>query len=109
MTVQLKIPTHTLALLGVLAERVIKTKANSRREKVVLSIAQQLADKLLAKAYKAMRVSDFNKNKPQSVSLKLYEADVLEYLLKTEIDATADTFIINAFTRLSNDINQKLA
>lgn len=108
MTVQLKIPTYTLALLGVLAERVNKSRANTRREKVTLSIAQQLADKLLAKAYKAVRVSDFNKNKPQNVTLKIYEADVLEHLLKTEIEVTEDTFISNSFRILVNEINQKL-
>jgi hypothetical protein len=67
-----------------------------------------LADKLLTKAYKAMRVSDVNKNKPQSVILKIYEADVLEHLLKMEINTATDTFIWNAFRILADDINQKL-
>ena len=109
MKIQLKIPTHTLALLGVLSERVNKSKATSRREKVTLSIAQDVADKILAKAYKAMRFEDFNKNTVKSVTLKIHEADILEHLLKMELAATNDVFITNCFRILINELNQKLA
>lgn len=109
MKIQLKIPTHTLALLGVLSERINKSKATTRREKITLSIAQDVADKLLAKAYKAMRVNDFNKNSLKTITLKIHEADILEHLLKMELADTNDVFITNCFRILINELNQKLA
>lgn len=110
MKIDLKLNSETALILAATIEAVYNSKALTRREKSILSIALDLATKLDGKAVhiKAKR-NQFNAKKKITVSLKFHEADMLELLLLQQIKGIHDSYIKLEIQKVINLLNQKLA
>ncbi|MDN3672640.1 hypothetical protein QWY99_06175 [Flavobacterium branchiarum] len=110
MKIDLKLNPETALIVAATIEAVYNSKALTRREKSILSIALDLATKLDGKAVhiKAKR-NQFNAKKKITVSLKFHEADMLELLLLQQIKGIHDSYIKLEIQKVINLLNQKLA
>ncbi|MDN3675716.1 hypothetical protein QWY99_22030 [Flavobacterium branchiarum] len=110
MKIDLKLNPETALIVAATIEAVYNSKALTRREKSILSIALDLATKLDGKAVhiKAKR-NQFNAKKKITVSLKFHEADMLELLLLQQIKGIHDSYIRLEIQKAINLLNQKLA
>lgn len=110
MKIALKLNPETALIVAATIEAVYNTKALTRREKSVLSIALDVAAKLDVKAIgiKAKR-NLFDAKKKITITLKFHEADMLELLLIQQMQGVQDLYIRLEIQKAINILNQKLA
>lgn len=110
MKIELKIsPDQLLATASVL-EDVDTVRAASSHEKLMLSIAYDLKDKLCSKSSKAKRRPDvFSKGKKVTISLKFYEAWALEKILIERKAVLVNDFSKSMVQTVINLLNQQMA
>jgi hypothetical protein len=110
MKIVLKLNPETAIIIAATIEPIYNSKALTRRDKTMLSIALDVASKVDVKAInvKAKRNLFDAKNKI-SITLKFHEADVLELLLIQQMQGVEDLYIRQEIQKAINVLNQKLA
>lgn len=110
MKIELKIsPDQLLATASVL-EDVDTVRALTINEKLLLSIAYDLKDKICQKSTKTKRKTDlFSTGKKVTVSLKYYEAWALEKILIERKAVLVNDFSKSMVQTVINLLNQQLA
>lgn len=109
MKVELKITIENLVIVAVVLEAVYNSKAITRKEKTILSIAIDVADKFNSKSLKFKKLTFSDRGKTTRLTLKHHEADILELILRDEIKKSDDNFINRHLQKTADLINQKLA
>ena len=109
--IELNLPPEKLIIISIALQSVYNTKAHTRRHKATLSIALEVAAKLDSKVagMKTKMQSLFDSKKKIKISLKFYEADMLELLLIDQIQYADNDFIRQQIQSVINVLNQKLA
>lgn len=110
MKIELKLTPEATIIIAATLQSVYNTKAHTRRHKSTLSIALEVTSKLDSKAatLKVKRTLFDEKDKIK-ISLKFYEADMLELLLLDQIKHVEDIYIRQQIQNTVNQLNQKLA
>lgn len=110
MKIDLKLTHEELTLIASTLMPVYNTKAHTRRHKSTLSIAIDTVAKLDSKFSSTKIKTDlFNTNAKTKVSLKFHEADMLELLLRQEIESVQDNYVRLKIQKVIDELNQKLA
>ncbi|UWY28828.1 hypothetical protein N4T20_02635 [Flavobacterium sp. TR2] len=110
MKINLALAPEAAIIIAATLEAVYNTKAFTRRNKAVLSIALDVAAKLDAKAVLAKgKRTQFDAKKKIKVSLKFHEADMLELLLIQQVKDVQEPYIRQQIQKTIDDLNQKLA
>lgn len=110
MNIDLKLKPETLLIVSATLQSVYNTKAHTRRHKSTLSIALEVSSKIDSKLNKIKgNKSQIDAKKPIKISLKFFEADMLELLLIDQMKFVEETFIRQQLQSTIDFLNQKLA
>lgn len=107
MRILFKISPNQLLAIGQVLEEIDTAKAFSSNEKMLLSIAYDLKDKICLKSSKTKRLPDV-KSKQVSISLKYYEAWALEKILIERKGILQNDFNKSMVQTVINLLNQQL-
>lgn len=110
MKIDLKISPDQLIATASVLEDIDTARAMSSNEKLLLSIAYDLKDKICQKSSKTKRKSDlFTTGKKVTVSLKFHEAWALEKILIERKSILQNDFTKSMVQTMINLLNQKMA
>lgn len=110
MRIEIRLSPETIIIIGATLQSVYNSKAHTRRHKSTLSIALEVASKLDSKVASLKgKMTLFDAKKKIKVSLKFYEADMLELLLIDQLKHVEDIFIRQQIQTTIDLLNQKLA
>jgi len=110
MKIELTLSPATITIITATLQAIYNTKAHTRRHKSTLSIALEVAKRFDAKiaTFKSQSTL-FEQRKKTKISLKFYEADMLELLLIDQIKSVDETLIRQQIQKVIDMLNQKLA
>lgn len=110
MKIDLKISPDQLIATASVLEDIDTARAISSNEKLLLSIAYDLKDKICQKSSKTKRKTDlFTTGKKVTVSLKFHEAWALEKILIERKSILQNDFTKSMVQTMINLLNQKMA
>ena len=110
MKIEIRLSPETIITIGATLQSVYNTTAHTRRHRSTLSIAREVASKLDSKvASLKSKMTLFDAKKKIKISLKFYEADMLELILIDQIKDVADDYIKLQIQTTIDLLNQKLA
>lgn len=110
MKIDLKISPDQLIATASVLEDIDTARAMSSNEKLLLSIAYDLKDKICQKSSKTKRKTDlFTTGKKVTVSLKFHEAWALEKILIERKSILQNDFTKSMVQTMINLLNQKMA
>lgn len=110
MKIELKLLPEEIVVLSAALNTIYNSNADTRKQKTILSIGYDIADKFDSKAKSLQKKTTlFDAKKKVKMTLKHHEADVLEFILLDQIKYTDIPYIINIIQKTINTLNQKLA
>ncbi|GIZ15286.1 hypothetical protein [Capnocytophaga catalasegens] len=104
MKISLKLSKDVTKVLSIYFNRSKEAQPRTRRQRVQLSIMQEVAVKT-----QRFYIGFHDSKKKRKISFKIYEADMIEQFFSDFIDVVDEEYSKNVLRKIIAEINQQLA